>query len=420
MKRLLIFLIGLAGIANAHNMPGSSVLLDFQRDSVEAELILPLQELELGFKRPLLDDPATVVTRYEAELKSYITDHVQPVSGDGRSWVVEVGELKLQLAEAPFDLIARAHMTPPAGASTRKFRFNYSVINHEVMSHHATVAVRSDWDTAVFSSKPEPLGMLQFVVTFLDIDRSTGSWTQGFRSVFRHGMQHISEGTDHLLFLLVLLLPAPLLADGNRWGRHSGLRTTLGRLLKVVTAFTLGHSLTLLVGGLGWVRLPPQPVEVMIAISILISAIHAVRPVFAGKEVFIAAGFGLVHGLAFASTLEEYGFSHWYMVLTILAFNLGIEAMQLFVVACIVPWLVILSRTGAYASVRWAGAIFAAVAASGWIAERAFSWPNAVGPVVEAIASRAWLVIGVFALMAVATHLWEKAVGGKDVVPSAP
>ena len=409
MKRLLILLICLAGIASAHNMPGSSVALDFHRDAVTAELILPLQELELSFKQALLDDPATVIARYEPALRSYIHDHVQPVSIDGREWTVEVGGMKLQLAGAPFDLIAEVRMTPPPGASTRKFRFNYSVINHEVMSHHATVTVRSDWDTAVFSSKPEPLGMLQFVVTYLDIDRSSGSWTQGFRSVFRHGMQHISEGTDHLLFLLVLLLPAPLVAADKRWGNHSGLRATITSLLKIVTAFTLGHSLTLLVGGLGWVRLPSQPVEVMIAISILVSAIHAIRPIFAGKEVFIAAGFGLVHGLAFASTLEEYGFSHWYMVLTILAFNLGIEVMQLFVVACIVPWLVILSRTNAYTFVRWAGASFAGIAALGWIGERGFSWPNAIGPVVEAVATRLWWVTGSLALVAVASKLATKA-----------
>ena len=85
-------------------------------------------------------------------------------------------------------------------------------------------------------------------------------------------MQHISEGTDHLLFLLVLLLPAPLLLKQKRWGRFGGTRYSLIRLLKIVTAFTLEHSLTLIIGALGWLWLPVQPVEVLIAFSILVSA----------------------------------------------------------------------------------------------------------------------------------------------------
>ena len=143
-------------------------------------------------------------------------------------------------------------------------------------------------------------------------------------------MRHIAEGTDHLLFLLVLLLPAPLLlTKGRRWGGFGGVGYSLRRLLLIVTAFTLGHSFTLLLGALGWVRLPSQPVEVLIAVSILVSAGHAVRPLFPGREAWVAAGFGLVHGLAFASTLANLHLEAGPMALSILGFNLGIELMQL-------------------------------------------------------------------------------------------
>jgi len=59
------------------------------------------------------------------------------------------------------------------------------------------------------------------------------------------------------------------------------------RLLKITAAFTAGHSITLLVGALGWLRLPVQPVEILIAVSILISAIHAIHPIFPGKEMYV-------------------------------------------------------------------------------------------------------------------------------------
>jgi hypothetical protein len=185
------------------------------------------------------------------------------------------------------------------------------------------------------------------------------------------GVRHIAEGTDHLLFLLVLLLPAPLLlTKTRRWGRFGGVRYSLVRLLGIVTAFTLGHSLTLLLGALGWVRLPTQPVEVLIAVSILVSAVHAWRPLFPGREAYVAAGFGLVHGLAFASTLAGLHLTAGPLAGSILGFNLGIELMQLLVIALTVPWLILLSQTPAYPAVRVGGAAGAAVAALAWILER--------------------------------------------------
>ncbi|MDB6077647.1 MAG: hypothetical protein JWO82_1394 [Akkermansiaceae bacterium] len=411
LLRLLFFcsfVLAPCGALRAHNMPGSAVALDFQAGSVDAELTLPMMELELSFKQPLLDAPDRVVRRYDAALRAYIVEHIHPVAPDGREWTVTVEGLHEQADQSidptvktQMDLIAKVHMTPPPGASSRQFRFNYSVINHEVMSHHAVVTLRSDWNNALFN-QAEPLGMLQYVVTYLDIDRNAGSWTQGFRTVFDHGMQHIAGGTDHLLFLLVLLLPAPLLARGHRWAEVTGLRQTLTRLLKIVSAFTLGHSLTLALGGLGWVQLPSRLVESLIAVSILVSAIHAIRPLFAGKEAYIAAGFGLVHGLAFASTIADFGFSPAYMILTILAFNLGIEVMQLLVVGCTIPWLAMLSRTPFYRWVRIPGAIFAGVAALGWIAERALSLPNPLDAPVEAIATRAGWIVAALAIFSIA------------------
>jgi hypothetical protein len=82
--------------------------------------------------------------------------------------------------------------------------------------------------------------------------------------------------------------------------------------------------------------------------SILVSAIHALRPLFPGKEAAIAAFFGLIHGLAFAATLNQLGLGRWQRVGGILAFNLGIETMQLIVVAVTLPSLILMSRTRAW------------------------------------------------------------------------
>jgi hypothetical protein len=221
----------------------------------------------------------------------------------------------------------------------------------------------------------------------------------GFASIFRLGMRHIAEGTDHLLFLLALLLPAPLLVLGSRWAGFAGARQSLLRILKVVTAFTIGHSVTLALAALGLVRVPGRPIEVLIALSILVSAVHALRPLFPGREAFIAAFFGLIHGLAFAATLGELGLDRWERVAGILAFNLGIETMQLIVVAVTMPSLVLISRTRAYSFLRIGGALFAGFASLGWIAERLLGIHNSVDAVVDGVAHHGvWIAGGLFLL----------------------
>ena len=177
-------------------------------------------------------------------------------------------------------------------------------------------------------------------------------------------MRHIAEGTDHLLFLLVLLFPAPLLVRNARWAGYSEIRPCLLKIAKIVTAFTVGHSLTLAAGAMNLIHVPSRPIEVLIAVSILVSAVHALRPVFPGREPVIAGCFGLVHGMAFATTLAGLGLGRWDRVASIFGFNLGIEAMQLVVVAIALPSLILLSRTRLYPSIRTAGALFAGAVAT--------------------------------------------------------
>jgi hydrogenase/urease accessory protein HupE len=170
--------------------------------------------------------------------------------------------------------------------------------------------------------------------------------------MFRLGITHIAEGTDHLLFLLALLLPAPLTAFAGRWAASAGVRRSILQTLRVVTAFTVGHSITLALAAFNVVSFPSRSIEVLIAVSILVSAVHALRPLFPGREAAIAAFFGLVHGLAFAATLSHLALNTWQRISSLLAFNLGIEFMQLLVVAATMPSLILLSRTGAYTALR--------------------------------------------------------------------
>ena len=275
------------------------------------------------------------------------------------------------------EITIRYHADLPAGNGVRR---SFVLQNHPRIAgsvYLMNAEVPLDAALQIFGQVRDP-SQSMYEVNYTDGHAATGSfvelraWWSGvpFASLFRLGMRHIAEGTDHLLFLLVLLLPAPLLAVGDRWSETATVRASVLHLLGIVTAFTIGHSLTLTLGALGFVRVSGRPVEVLIAVSILVSAVHALRPIFPGREAWIAASFGLIHGLAFAATLDRLGLERWERVAGIFAFNLGIEAMQMAVVAVVLPLLLVASRTRGYVMLRVSGALAAMLAATVWIAQR--------------------------------------------------
>lgn len=394
----------LATTAWAHDMPSSAVTLDFEGDRVTAELVLPLDRLEVAFGQTLMDSPTETVNRYGDSLEVYILEHVRLVSPTGADWSVAVSGMSLQLETEPYDLVVQLTLTPPNGAPLDRFDFRYDVIVHQLVTHSTVVSIRNDWNHAVTASQPVLLGTIRANVTSLEVDRSGGSWWTGFVNLVQLGISHIAEGTDHLMFLLVLLLPAPMVAKAKRWAEFGGVRHSLVQLLKITTAFTVGHSLTLIIGALEWIPGSSRWVETLIAVSILVSAVHAIRPLFPKREAVVAFGFGLIHGMAFATLIGAIGLSPWRMASSILGFNVGIELMQLAVIVAAVPWLLLLTVTPLYRHVRRFGAALAIVASIAWIAERLTQSSNAVASAVNAATPYAgWLIVVLAAIALAAT-----------------
>lgn len=204
-------------------------------------------------------------------------------------------------------------------------------------------------------------------------------WRQ-FIDYAADGVSHIWIGFDHILFLLALLLPAV-----GAWGAPAGrggrpawqpvprLALAAWDVLRVVTAFTLAHSVTLSLATLGWVALPSRLVESTIAASVVLAALNNVWPVFQGRRWAVAFGFGLVHGFGFASVLADLGLPADALVLALVGFNLGVEAGQLAIVAAFLPLAFALRRSGFYRHVLLLGGSLAtALLAALWFAERAF------------------------------------------------
>jgi hydrogenase/urease accessory protein HupE len=172
---------------------------------------------------------------------------------------------------------------------------------------------------------------------------STVNSSMSVGSFFFLGVEHIVTGYDHLLFLLVLIL-----CGGN-----------LIQLLKIITAFTLAHSITLAAAALNIITLPSVLVEAVIALSIAYVAFENLYPRFAiSRRWTISFVFGLMHGFGFSSVLREIGLPQDNLIWSLLNFNLGVEAGQLAAVVLVLPALFWLRKTAWEAKVvRLASAV---------------------------------------------------------------
>jgi hypothetical protein len=195
----------------------------------------------------------------------------------------------------------------------------------------------------------------------------------GFLEFLREGVAHIWGGLDHVLFLLTLLLPAPLLDHYGASFTLGGLRATGREVLRVVTAFTLAHSVTLCLSFFGFIFLPARWVEVGIALSVLAAAWNNLRPFLPGRAWIMAMGFGLIHGLGFAGALRNLSLPFQARGLALVAFNVGVELGQLAIVAVVLPLLYVASKRTAYRRFVMGPASFCiAWVAALWVVERAF------------------------------------------------
>jgi hypothetical protein len=181
------------------------------------------------------------------------------------------------------------------------------------------------------------------------------------------GVMHLLTGYDHLLFLLSLLLTTGELAAKR------GHRAALRDVAFVVTAFTLGHSVTLIIAALGVLVLPARFVESVIAGSIVVVAVmNIARPESRKQMPWLALGFGLVHGFGFSSVLADLGLPSRARVLSLLSFNVGIELAQLGCVLLAIGPLEWMARQQGYRSwVVRGGSACIVVLAGFWMIERA-------------------------------------------------
>jgi hypothetical protein len=246
--------------------------------------------------------------------------------------------------------------TAQCPSTLRQLQIQYRVLDQEDPSHRGllTLRARGTAQTAVLGGSG--------AVQRFDLERPAAAYA--FVEYLQAGIWHIWSGIDHLLFLLSLLLPAVLVRRDRRWQAVPLAAPAFISILKVVTAFTLAHSITLSLAAFDVVHLPTRLTESVIAASIIVGALNNVVPIVTESRWRIAFAFGLLHGFGFATVLSEMGLPQGARLLSLLAFNLGVEAGQLAVVLAVMPMAYLLRATRFYqrALMPWGSTAIAGLA----------------------------------------------------------
>jgi hypothetical protein len=363
---LLALLLGGGGPAQAHKPSDSYLGLDWQGERLTARWDIALRDLDAAIGLDADGDGqitwSEVRTRH-ADIARHALSRLS-ISADNQPCTAQPGEqLVDDHTDGPYTVLPLVLQCPPGA---RVLSVRYTLFADIDPTHRGLLRLTDASGTR--SAVLDPNGAAQA------FQRGGGGAGNTVLQFLWEGVWHIWIGLDHILFLLSLLLPAVLVWVKPAWQPAPALRDALVDVAKIVTAFTVAHSITLTLATLGVVSLPSALVESAIAASVVLAALNNLRPLFQGRRWTMAFAFGLIHGFGFATVLGGLQLPQGALVLALLAFNVGVELGQLAIVAAFLPLAFVLRSGDFYRRVvlqggSWAIAGLAAV----WFVERAFS-----------------------------------------------
>jgi hypothetical protein len=334
-------------LAEAHPAPFSYLDLQIGTDVIDGALVVHIIDAahDLGIASPeKLLDRATAYGNFD-RLTSLLASRMTLRANEPLT--IDWTDLATIPERQAIQLHFRIHTPRPATLAVHALMFPYDRLHQTFVNVYEDGALRQ-----------------QFVLSADNTDRTYYTGTrQGALAVIKTfvpaGIHHILIGPDHILFLIGLLLL------GGGWKA----------LLKIVTAFTLGHSITLSLAALNIVTPPPTIIEPAIALSIVfVGADNLVRGGGRDVRALIALTFGLVHGFGFANVLREFGLPREALGWSLFSFNVGVEIGQIGIVLLVATMLEAVRRRSSLvgARVATAGSIVVIAAGSYWFVQRVF------------------------------------------------
>ena len=259
---------------------------------------------------------------------------------DQTPFVPKVKELSIKRRDDQTYLVLSLDV--PQKFSPQNFTVHYGLFFDIDPDQRLLLNIQSDLEQSVFILSPQK--------RFLSVDINSNNPGFQLRHFIREGMEHLLIGYDHLAFLLMLVL-----AQLSGHARSCGVRNQLLALVKLITAFSVAHTLTLFMSATKLVSLPSAWVEVVIALTVMLAALANVSGRGKILRWQLAFVFGLIHGFGFANVLGEINLQQVSFMISLLGFNLGLELAQLGLVLAVFPLLLWLRRRA-----KWYGYLSAA------------------------------------------------------------
>jgi len=360
--------------AVAHDLNQSYLYFQIGESSISTRVEVPAKDinevLALGLKEDGLRSQQ--LTPYLDEIRAYVEDRVDIDCGAQVCELsfVDVGyfsEYSNQFLLLNYDLQGLESIPDSLDVT-------FDVMLNEQPQNTNMLLIEENWKTGTFGNESNVLLIFDSPGQVRSLDLTSGSLLQGFWGVVKLGVEHILEGIDHVLFLIALLLPSVLRRkDGSEWLPVDKFSTSFIYIVKIATAFTVAHSITLCLATLNIVQVPSRFVESIIAASIGLAAVEIFFPIFKGRAWLIIFLFGLFHGFGFASVLGELGVTSQHTALSLFGFNLGVELGQLAIIAVVFPVLYLLRNLRFYNPylLKTGGLALGAMSLY-WLIERAF------------------------------------------------
>jgi len=367
MMRMLAVLVCLlwSVTAQAHKPSDSYLTLSVEESQVAGQWDIALRDLDFAIGLDTNADGAITwgeVQARQKEIDAYALSRLQ-VSAAGQSCPLQATAHLIDNHTDGAYAVLRFHANCPALAGSLQVKYR---LFFDIDPQHKGL-LRLQYQGASSTGIFSPDNADQ---TF---SLQAPSRLRQFLDYVREGIWHIWIGYDHILFLLALLLPAVVVREARRWQPVAAFRPAFWSVLRIVTAFTVAHSVTLTLATLGVISLPSRWVESTIAASVIIAALNNVFPLFRERRWVMAFLFGLIHGFGFASVLTDLGLPQDALVVALVGFNVGVETGQLAIVAAFLPLIYFLRRSWVYRQLLLnGGSILIAILATIWFVERAF------------------------------------------------
>ncbi len=364
----LLLLLLVAPVALAHKPSDSYLTLQTTAGEIRGQWDIALRDLDYAIGLDDNQDGAITwgeLRAHHADTAAYALARLQ-LSADGQICPTRAVEhLVDEHSDGGYAVLRFTATCPDIAGAIHTLSVNYRLFFDLDPQHRGLLKIEHAGETrSVIFSAGTPLQRIELTAP---------SGLRQFVDYTAHGVWHIWIGFDHLLFLISLLLPAVLLRVDREWAGAERFRDALWEVLKVVTAFTVAHSITLSLAALGVVQLPSRWVESAIAASVIVAALNNLLVIAGPSRWLFAFAFGLIHGFGFASVLADLGLPRESLLLALVAFNVGVELGQLTVVAVFLPLAWSLRRQWIYRrGVLAGGSLLVIAIASVWLVERVF------------------------------------------------